>query len=112
MTSSVSTGASAAGATLADVEAERRQIDQPGDVVQLGGGLGDDRAAVGMPDKPHRPVDRTDVRRDSGRIEGETAQRVRRGDHRVPRGLQLTDHSTEARRIGEGAMNQNDRGCG
>ena len=65
-----------------------------------------------MTDKDHRAVDRTDMCRDGGRIEGETAQRVRWGDHRVPRGLQLADHSAETRRIGEGAMNQNDGGCG
>jgi predicted Fe-S protein YdhL (DUF1289 family) len=62
--------------------------------------------------KDHPAVDRADVCRDCGRIEGETAQWVRWGDYRVPRGLQLTDHSAEARRIGEGAMNQNHGGSG
>jgi hypothetical protein len=61
--------------------------------------------------KDHRAVDRADVCRYGGRVERKTAQRVRRGDHRVPRGLQLTDYSAEARRIGEGAMDQNDGGC-
>jgi hypothetical protein len=46
------------GAALTLVEAESGEIDQPGDVVQAGGGLGDDGAAVGLPDEHNRTVDR------------------------------------------------------
>jgi hypothetical protein len=55
-----------AGATLADVKAERRQVDQPGDVVHVDGGLRDDGAAVGMTHEDHRTVDRGDVCGDGG----------------------------------------------
>jgi hypothetical protein len=61
--------------------------------------------------KNHRSLDRGDVCGDRGGVESETAQRVRWGDHRMTRVLQLTDHSAEARRIGEGAVNQDDGGC-
>jgi hypothetical protein len=57
-----------------------------------------------------RSVDRPDQVADRGRIGGEPAQRVGRGDHRVTSARQRIDDAVPARGLGEGAVNENDRG--
>jgi hypothetical protein len=82
-----------------------------GDVIQGGGGLSDDGAAVGMADQHHRAVNRVDARGDRAGVESQTMQRIRRCNDGVSGRLQLSDHSAEAGGAGESAMNQNDCRC-
>jgi hypothetical protein len=61
-------------------------------------------------DEHHRPIDRADQVADGGGVRGEPSQRVGGGDHTVTRVLQALDHVIPARRLGEGTVDENDRG--
>jgi hypothetical protein len=100
-----------AGAAFALVEAECGQIDQRGDVVQAGRGLGDDRTAVGMPDQHRRRAECTDERCDGRGVEGEAAQGVRRRDNGVAGALQFADYAAEAGRVRERTVNKDHGRC-
>ena len=60
---------------------EGADVDQTDDVLGLRRGVGDDHAAVGVPDQQHRTRDLVDDAGDVGGITGDTAQRIGRGHH-------------------------------
>ena len=63
-----------------------------------------------MPDEHHRPFDRADQVADGGGVRDEPTQRVGGGDHTVARVVQALDDAIPTRRLGEGTVDENDRG--
>jgi len=95
---------------LAGLRRKAGDVDEPGDLAGVGVDVRDHGAAVGVPDEHDRPVHGADQVADRGGVGGEAPQRVGGGDHRVARPQQRVDHAIPARRLGERAMDKNDRG--
>jgi integrase len=91
---------------LADVGREGGDIDQALHIRQPLGRFADDRAAVGMADQNNRAIDAFDDVGDDIRVGADPAQRIGRRDHRVAVVLKDSDDAVPARRIGEGAMDE------
>ena len=95
------------------VERERRDVDEADRVGRARAGDGDHRAAVGVADQQHRPVDLVDVARDVLGVVGQAPQGVRRREHRHVVGLQVLDDRGPVRGVGEAAVHEDDgRGVG
>ena len=97
-------------AVLTGLRGESVGVDEPDDFAGVGGDVGDHRAAVGVGGEHDGPVDCTDDVGDGRGVRGEAAQRVGGGDHRVARVEQRIDDGVPARGLGEGAVDENDRG--
>jgi hypothetical protein len=95
---------------LAGFGREAAGVDEPDDFAGVGRDARDHRAAVGVGGENDGPVDRTDDVGDGGGVRGEAAQRVGGGDHRVSGVEQRVDDAIPARGLGEGAVDENDRG--
>jgi|SoiMethySBSTD1v2_1073268.scaffolds.fasta_scaffold116452_3 hypothetical protein len=67
------------------------------------------RAAVGVGDEHDRPVDGADEVAHGSRAARDAAQRIGGGDHTVAVGHERIDHPLPARRLGECAVDENDR---
>jgi hypothetical protein len=65
--------------------------------------------AVGVRDEHDRPVDRADEVADGGGVGGEAPQRVGRGDDAVALRRHRFDHAVATRRLGERAVDEDDR---
>jgi hypothetical protein len=94
---------------FAFVGGEGGDEDQADHIGGAGGGVGDDRAAIGVPGQQHRAVDLAEQAGGVGGIGGHAAQRVGRGDDGVALLLQPLDDAVPAGRIGERAVHQHDR---
>jgi hypothetical protein len=97
-------------AALAGRGREPGDVDEADDVAGIGVDVRDHRAPVRVPDEHDRPVDRSDQVADGGGVRREPAQGVGGGDHGVTRAVQGLDDAVPARRLGEGAVDENDRG--
>jgi hypothetical protein len=60
-------------------------------------------------DEHDRPLDRADEVADGGGVGGEAPQRVCRGDDAVALRRHRIDHAVPTRRLGEGAVDEDDR---
>ncbi len=79
------------------------------DLVVTGRGVGDDRAAVRMGDKDHRPLDRPQERAEVRRVAAQPSQRVRHPDRAVALAVQGADRAVEAGGVGPSAVDKDDR---
>jgi hypothetical protein len=93
---------------LAFIGGEGRYVDQADDVRGAGRGIGDDRAAVGVPAQQHRTADLAEQAGDVGGIGGHAAERIGRSDDGVTLLLQPLDHAVPAGGVREGAVHQHD----
>ena len=93
---------------LALLGGEGRHVDEADDVLRIGRGVRDHRAAVRVADGDHGPFDLLEDRCDVGGVGGDSTQRVRRCRHRHALGLQPLDHAVPARRVGERAVHEHD----
>ena len=73
------------------------------------GGVGHHHPAVRVADEHDRAGDRREEVAEVLRVDGQSAQRVGRGDHRVPLALQLLDDTAPAGCVGERAVDEDDR---
>jgi hypothetical protein len=64
-----------------------------------------------MSDEHHRPLDAADGIGDRVGVGREPAQRVGDGDHRMTGLPERVDDAVPARRLGEGTMDEHDRGA-
>ena len=88
-----------------DVDERRRCRRRPGSTSVM------HRAAVGVADQHDRAVDAPDEVAQRGGIGRDAAQRVGARDDAVPVGGQRLDHAVPARRVGERAVDEDDRGA-
>jgi hypothetical protein len=98
------------GDVLALVRGEARDVDESLDIAVAARGVGDDRAAVGVPGENDRALDAVEQVRDRGGVAGEGAQRVPRGDDAVTGGVEPSDDAVPAGGLGEGAVDEDDGG--
>jgi hypothetical protein len=97
-------------AALAGLRRETGDVHKPDDVAGVGVDVRDHGRPVGVRDEHHRPLDRADQVADGLSVRGEATQRVGGGDHAMTRGLHGGDDAIPARRLGEGAVDEHDRG--
>jgi hypothetical protein len=95
---------------LAGVRREAVDVDESGDLARIGRDVRDHGAAVGVGAEEDWPVDRPDDVADGLGIAREASQRVGGGDHVVAGALEGLDDLVPARGLGEGAVDENDRG--
>jgi hypothetical protein len=94
---------------LALVRGKGRDEDEPDNVLGVSGGVGDDRAAVGVPDEEHRAGDLADPTGGVGGVVGDAPQRIGRGDDRDTRRLQPFDDPAPTRAIGKRTVHEHNR---
>jgi hypothetical protein len=97
-------------AVLAGIRSEAVDVDEPGDLTGVGRDVRDHRPAVRVSDEHDRTVDRADEVADRFCVGGEATQRIGGGDHVLPGAVQRVHHAIPARRLGERAVDENDRG--
>jgi hypothetical protein len=95
--------------SLAFLWREGGDEDEADDVLRAGGGVRDNRAAVGVADGEDRPRDLLEKRRDVGRVMSDAAERVRGRRYLHVRGQEALDHAVPARSVREGAVDEDDR---
>lgn len=95
---------------LALVERERGDVDEPDRIRGAGARDGDHSAAVGVADEQHRPVDLVDEAGEVVGVVGQTAERIRRCEHRHVGGLQVLDDGHPEGGVGEAAVDEDDGG--
>jgi hypothetical protein len=93
---------------LAHLRGEGGDVDQPDDVIGVGGGVGDHGAAVGVADGNDRAGDLRNRAGDIRRVVGDTAQRVGGGDDRDAGGEEALDDAVPTGGVGEGAVDEDD----
>jgi hypothetical protein len=93
---------------LALVGGECGDEDEATDVAGHGGGVGDDRTAVGVTDQQNGAVDLVQHRREVGRVGGQAPQRDRRRDNGLAALLQQLDDSGPTGGVGERTVHQHD----
>src|SRR5262249_8574025 len=96
---------------LALVGSEARDVHEP-DHLLRGAGDRDHRAAVGMADEHHRPVELVDQSLEIGGVVREPAKRICRRDHGVLVTVEEVVHRAPTRSVSEGAVNENNRWLG
>ena len=94
---------------LAHVAHPAVEVDQRPDLLVADGGDGDHVAAVGVPDEHDRTAQGSQELGQVGGVAGEVAERVAEPDDGIPAVSQRTDLRVEARRVGPGAVDQDDR---
>jgi hypothetical protein len=98
------------GDVLALVRGEAGDVDESLDIAVAAGGVGDDRAAVGVSGEHDGPFDAGEQVRNRGGVAGEGAQRVGGGDDAMTGGVEPSDDAVPARGAGESAVDENDGG--
>src|SRR5262249_42512955 len=98
------------GQVLALVRSKARYVDETDHVVGRAGG-GDDRPAVGVTDEQDRSVDLVDHPLEGVAVAaGQSAQRIRRRDHRHVFAEQLVVQTAKAGCVSERAVDENNGG--
>jgi hypothetical protein len=95
---------------LAGLRGEAVGVDEPDDLAGVRIDVRDHHAAVRMSGEDDGALDAADQVADGGGVGGDAAQRVGGGDHGVARVQERVDDAVPARRLGEGAVDENDRG--
>ena len=96
---------------LAGGRGEAGDVDECLDVGITGGGVGHDEAAVGVPDEDDRPVDRVEDALEVRGVGVDRAQRVGGREDGVVVSLQAAGDVVPAGGVGEGAVDEHDRGA-
>ena len=86
---------------------EGRDEDEADDVLGLGGGVAEHRAAVRVPDGKHGAGNLLEHARDVGGVDGDAAQWVRGRDHLHAVGQESFGYAIPARGVGERAVHEN-----